>query len=65
MMNVEIQEAKDNVQKRLDFIEGEIQKLDDSIAKLQGEQAELGDQISAIQSLMQKQASLSAKELMV
>ena len=40
MMNVEIQEAKDNVQKRLDFIEGEIQKLDDSIAKLQGEQAE-------------------------
>ena len=60
LMTIEIKEAKDNVQKRLEFIEGEIQKLDDSIAKKQGEQADLSETIQSLQMKMQREASAAA-----
>ena len=60
LMTIEIKEAKDNVQKRLEFIEGEIQKLDDAIAKKQGEQADLSETIQSLQMKMQREASAAA-----
>jgi hypothetical protein len=62
-LTVELQEARDNVQKRLDFIGGEIVKLDDAIAKKQGESAEVGDKISQLQMAMQREAATAAQAL--
>ena len=45
LMKVELDEAKANVNKRLEFIESEIKKLDNFIADKQSLQTELGDEV--------------------
>lgn len=62
-MTVELPDAKQNVSKRLNFIEAEIKKLDDAITKKQGEAAELGDIISNMQTQMQRDAQLAANAI--
>lgn len=49
--------------KRLEFIEGEIKKVDDSIEATTRQQNELGDQIARIQHKMQEDAAAAAKAL--
>ena len=41
-MVVDIDDAKENVSKRIDFIEGEIKKIDGQIAAKQAQQTDLG-----------------------
>jgi hypothetical protein len=45
LIRVELDEAKVNVSKRLEFIEGEMKKTDNQIAAKQGEQTALGDEV--------------------
>jgi len=45
LVNVELEEAKANVNKRLELIEGEIKKIEDQIGSKQGEQTSLGDKV--------------------
>ena len=53
LMAVELDESKSNVDKRLEFIETELKKLDDTIAKKQGEQTAIGEEVSRMQQAMQ------------
>lgn len=61
LMAVDLEEAKENVAKRVEFIETEIKKLDAAIAVKQGDQATLGEEISKLQSEMQKEAAEAAQ----
>lgn len=45
-MKVELEESKENVGKRLQFIEGEITKIDQQIAEKQGAQTSIGEEVS-------------------
>lgn len=45
LMKVDLEESKGNVAKRLEFIEGEITKIDNQIADKQGEQTVIGEQV--------------------
>jgi peptidoglycan hydrolase CwlO-like protein len=44
-MKVDLNESQENVNKRLQFIEGEITKLDNQIAEKQGAQTTLGEEV--------------------
>ena len=44
-MKVELDEAKENVRKRMEFIEAEIVKVDNQIADKQGAQTVIGDEV--------------------
>lgn len=44
-MKVDLEESKENVGKRLQFIEGEITKIDQQIAEKQGSQTTLGEEV--------------------
>jgi len=57
LITVELDSAKENVGKRLEFIEAEIQKLDRQIAAKQGEQTTLGDEIAKMQQAMAAEAA--------
>jgi prefoldin beta subunit len=45
LMKVELQEAKENVRKRIEFIEGEIVKIDNQIGEKQGAQTTIGEEV--------------------
>jgi prefoldin beta subunit len=45
LMKVDLNESQENVNKRLQFIEGEITKLDNQIAEKQGAQTTLGEEV--------------------
>lgn len=45
LMKVELDEAKENVRKRMEFIEAEIVKVDNQIADKQGAQTVIGDEV--------------------
>jgi prefoldin beta subunit len=47
LMKVDLEESKGNVAKRLEYIQGEITKLDNQIADKQGEQTVIGEQVRA------------------
>mmetsp|Transcript_17326 Transcript_17326/g.18067 ORF Transcript_17326/g.18067 Transcript_17326/m.18067 type:complete len:128 (+) Transcript_17326:19-402(+) len=63
LMKVDLEESKENVGKRLQFIEGEITKIDQQIAEKQGSQTTLGEEIAQLQKQMQQQAVLAAREV--
>ena len=56
-----LEEAKENVAKRVEFIETEISKLDAAIATKQGDQTTLGEEIGKLQTEMQKSAAEAAQ----
>jgi len=53
LVKQELFEAKSNVQKRIDYIEGDIQRLDDRIKSLQKKQDEKRTEVAQIQGKMQ------------
>ena len=61
LMTIDLEEAKENVAKRVEFIETEISKLDAAIATKQGDQTTLGEEISKLQTEMQKSAAEAAQ----
>lgn len=63
LMSVELEEAKENVAKRLEFIEGEVQKFDTSIEQKEKESTKLGDEIAALQQQMQAEAATAARQI--
>jgi prefoldin beta subunit len=63
LMNVDLDESKTNVTKRIEFIEQEIKKFDAYIEGLQGDQATLGDEIQNAQMEMQKNAAEEAQKI--
>lgn len=63
LMTIEIDEAKQNVDKRLQFIEAELKKFDVSITAKQKEQTALGDEIAKIQQEMQAGAAAAAQQV--
>lgn len=62
MMSIELEESKSNVEKRLQFIETELKKIDSNIESKQKEQAALGDEIAKVQQQMQVDAANAAKQ---
>ena len=63
LMTVDLDEAKENVAKRVEFIETEISKLDAAIATKQGDQTTLGEEIGKLQTEMQKSAAEAAQAI--
>lgn len=63
LMAVDLDESKSNVEKRLEFIESELKKLDNSIATKQGEQATIGEEVSKLQAAMQADTAQAVKEI--
>lgn len=63
LMTIELDEAKQNVDKRLQFIEAELKKYDANITAKQKEQTALGDEIAKIQMEMQSGAAAAAKQV--
>jgi predicted nucleic acid-binding Zn-ribbon protein len=61
-MTVELDESKQNVEKRLQLIESELKKIDGSIAAKQKEQETLGDEVAKLQQQLQADAALAAKQ---
>ncbi len=61
LMTIDLEEAKENVAKRVEFIETEISKLDAAIATKQGDQTTLGEEIGKLQTEMQKSAAEAAQ----
>jgi prefoldin beta subunit len=61
-MAVELEESKQNVEKRLQFIETEIKKIDNTISAKQKEQQEIGDEVAKLQQQMQAEAAIAAKQ---
>merc|ERR1719498_1501335 len=53
LMKVDLDEAKQNVSKRIEFIEGELVKVDKQIADKQGLQVTVGEEITEMQQKMQ------------
>lgn len=63
MMSIELNEALQNVTKRLEFIEAEVKKVDSGIEAKQKEQNDLGDEIAKLQQQMQADAVSAAKQV--
>lgn len=62
-MALELDESKQNVGKRLEFIEAELKKIDANIFAKQAEQRKLGDEIAEMQMKMQSEAAAAAKRI--
>lgn len=62
-MAIELDESKQNVGKRLEFIEAELKKIDTNIFAKQAEQRKLGDEIAEMQMKMQSEAASAAKQI--
>lgn len=62
LLSVELEDSKQNVGKRLEFIETELKKIDSNIASKQQEMNELGDQIAEAQQKLQSEAAVAAKQ---
>jgi prefoldin beta subunit len=63
MMSIELEESKSNVEKRLQFIETELKKIDSNIDAKKKEQDVIGDEIAKIQQQMQVDAATAAKQV--
>lgn len=63
LMTVELDESKQNVAKRLEFIETELKKIDGNIAAKQKEASALGEEISQMQQKMQADAAQAARQV--
>jgi len=63
LVAVELEGAKENVAKRLEFIESEIQRLDAAIESKQAVQKTLGDEIAAAQSKVAADAAEEARKV--
>lgn len=63
LITVELEGAVENVAKRLEFIESEIQRLDTAIAHKQGLQTTLGDEIAQAQSRVAADATEAARQV--
>mgnify|MGYP000110727377 CR=1 FL=1 len=61
LMKVELEDAKENVTKRVEFIETEIKKIDAQIAAKQASQTDLGEEIQKLQTAMKRDAALAAQ----
>lgn len=61
-MKVDLEEAKHNVSKRMEFIESDMKRIDDIIAARQSEHAALGEEIQLMQQRMQADAAVAAIE---
>jgi prefoldin beta subunit len=61
LMKIELADAKENVSKRVEFIEQEIQKIDVQIAAKQAAQTDLGEEIQKLQAEMKKDAAAAAQ----
>ncbi len=64
-MCVDLEESKANVSKRLEFIEGEIKKIEVQIGSKQGDQTTIGEEIGKLQQQMQIEAAAAAREVSV
>ena len=62
-MTVDLEESKSNVDKRLEFIEAEIKRLDNTVAAKQGEQMEIAEEIQKMQTEMQAEAAKAVQEV--
>jgi prefoldin beta subunit len=62
LMRVEFDDAKENVQKRLEYIEGEVKRIEGAINSKQEEIMGMSKEISAMQSEMQAEAAKAAME---
>eukprot|EP01035_Chromulina_nebulosa_P021729 gene21729-28122_t len=63
LMNVDLHDAKENVNKRLEFIDGEISKVEKAIAEKQKDAETLGDEIAEEQQKMQAEAAQAARSI--
>jgi prefoldin beta subunit len=63
LVTVDLEGAKENVNKRIEFIESELKKLDDNIAAKQGLQTTLGDEIAAAQTKVASEAADAARKV--
>lgn len=61
-MAVELEDSRQNVEKRLQLIESELKKIDNNIAAKQKEQEALGDEIAKLQQQLQLEAATAAKQ---
>jgi prefoldin beta subunit len=61
LMKVELDDAKENVTKRVEFIEAEIKKIDGQIAAKQALQTDLGEEIQKLQTAMKRDAAQAAQ----
>ncbi|CAM9358359.1 unnamed protein product [Ascophyllum nodosum] len=64
LMKQDLEEAKQNVAKRLELIEREMSKVSKAIEKKQKEEAAIGDEIMRIQNSMKGQAQEAARKIM-
>ncbi len=62
LMAVELEDSRQNVEKRLQLIESELKKIDNNIAAKQKEQEALGDEIAKLQQQLQLEAATAAKQ---
>eukprot|EP01006_Ploeotia_vitrea_P062150 TRINITY_DN80517_c0_g1_i1.p1 TRINITY_DN80517_c0_g1~~TRINITY_DN80517_c0_g1_i1.p1 ORF type:complete len:131 (-),score=8.00 TRINITY_DN80517_c0_g1_i1:31-423(-) len=60
---VDQEEAKQNVAKRLEFIEAEIKKIDNQLESTTNEQNALGEEIVKLQKQMQLEAAEGARKI--
>ena len=63
LIPVEFEEAKDNVSKRLKFIEEEIKKIEVQIDTKQAKLNEYGNEVQKIQQKMQEDAAIAARAI--
>lgn len=63
LLSVELDESKQNVNKRLEFIETELKKTDSLIAAKQKELNDLGDEIAEMQQKLQMEAAQAARQV--
>mmetsp|Transcript_17804 Transcript_17804/g.17882 ORF Transcript_17804/g.17882 Transcript_17804/m.17882 type:complete len:129 (+) Transcript_17804:98-484(+) len=63
LMTVDLEESKSNVEKRLEFIEGEIKKIDIQLDIKQSEQKKIGEEVAEIQRKMQENAVKAVQEI--
>jgi prefoldin beta subunit len=61
LLAVELDDSKQNVNKRLEFIETELKKTDSLIAAKQKELNDLGDEIAEMQQKLQAEAAQSSR----
>lgn len=63
LLPVDFEEAKENVSKRLEFIENEIKKVETLIETKQNELHEKGVSIQQMQQKMQQEAAMAARQI--
>jgi prefoldin beta subunit len=61
LLKNDLSDAKDTIEKRLEFISGEIKKIESLISKKEERYGELGKAIQEMQSAMQRAAVEAAK----